>query len=148
MKKIALFALAMGFSFAVNAAPTAIGGQVTQVQCPLLAESVNLSLSTGVVGAYNCIEGVAKEIKIATCSTAGRTTPRTTNGPCNAQGLVAGDAGFVDDGRATCDANGVGPVVNFRGSYIYAASSNGGKVTPSNSNDSLCATGTVNTAVQ
>lgn len=142
MKKLALFAIAISFSYGASATPIT-SSEVTQADCPLLAEGVRLSLSNAVVGAYNCNETPAtKGIYVATCSTAGRTTPRTIELDCNPIGSKAGDPGFIT-GAATCDAEGNGEIVEFRGSFIYQASTRGGRVTPSQEANQECVAATV-----
>ena len=136
MKKIALFAAVMAISSWAQAAP--IGGEVTVDACPLLAEGVRLSLSTNIVGAYTCDETPAtKGIYVATCSTAGRTTPRSIVMPCNAADIDEDDAGWIP-GADTCNAEGVGPTVNFRGAFVYRGSTRGGRITPSTDADQEC----------
>ncbi|MDH0425963.1 hypothetical protein [Stutzerimonas stutzeri] len=118
------------FSAAAFAAPTTItGGPVTPTECSMLAESVNLSTSANVVGAYNCIDGVNKEINVATCSTGGRTSPRTVFVACNAANLPSTSPNFIE-GAPQCDANGRGPSQEVRGANIYAGSTAGGTIAP------------------
>lgn len=143
MKKLALFAAVMAISSWAQAAP--IGGEVTVGNCPLLAEGVRLSLSNNVVGAYTCDETPAtKGIYVATCSTAGRTTPRSVVMPCNPQGMAADDSNF-QPGAAQCDADGVGPTVNFRGAFVYRGSTRGGRISPSSEANQECTIETTET---
>ncbi|MBF6617232.1 MAG: hypothetical protein ITG07_10970 [Candidimonas sp.] len=132
MKKIVLLAALMSASYGAAAAP--IAGEVTREACPLLAENVRLSLSNNILGSYNCLEDEDKGIYVATCSTAGRTAPRTMPGPCD-----------DDDDTAipACNADGVGPDIEYRGAFIYRASSNGGRVTPSDENTEPCTVASV-----
>lgn len=140
MKKISIFVAVMAISGLAQAAP--IGGEVTPTGCPLLAEGVRLSLSNNVVGSYSCDETPAtKGIYVATCSTAGRTTPRSVVMPCNTDGMATDDPDFIP-GAATCNAQGVGPTVNFRGAFVYRGSTRGGRITPSSEANQECSEAT------
>lgn len=149
MKKVYLVLAASVFSCVIQAAPQPIGGQVTLALCPLLAESVSLSLSNNVVGAYNCKEEPVAEkgIYVATCSTAGRTTPRSINAACNAPNLTQDDPAY-NASLEECDANGKGPVLeNFRGAFIYEGSTSGGQIVPSPEANQKCEQAAVNASV-
>jgi len=143
MKKIALFAAVMTVAGWAHAAP--ISGEITQATCPLLAESVRLSLSTNVFGALSCDETPAtKGIYVATCSTAGRTTPRSIVQDCNPADMEDTDAAFIP-GAATCNAQGVGPTVSWRGAFVYRGSTRGGRIVPSTEADQACTQATTET---
>lgn len=145
MKKIALFAAIMGLSAGVQAAGAF--GPITIDDCPLLAEGVTISLSSNVLGAWACSEATAtRGAYVSTCSTAGRTSPRSVELPCNAADLDSLDPSFIT-GAATCDAEGNGPVETWRGSFIYQGSTRGGRITPGSDNDQECAQGTVDSVV-
>lgn len=145
MKKIALLAAVMGLSFGVQAAQPF--GPITQATCPNLAEGVTISLSNNIFGAIQCTEAAAtRGIYVATCSTAGRTSPRSVELSCNAQGLDPADPAYIEN-APDCDAQGRGEIVNFRGSFIYEGSTRGGRILPSNENNRECTQATVNGSV-
>lgn len=145
MKKLVLIAAFMGLSFGAQAAEPF--GAITQDVCPNLAEGVTISLSNNIFGAIACTEAAAtRGIYVSTCSTAGRTSPRSVELTCNLIGLDQADPAFVP-GAPNCDADGNGEIVNFRGSFIYEASTRGGRVLPSNENSQECTQGTVDSSV-
>ncbi|MNG22955.1 hypothetical protein D3C84_1075040 [compost metagenome] len=83
---------------------------------------------------------------MSTCSTAGRTSPRSVELPCNAEGVEEGNPDFIA-GAAACDAEGNGPVETWRGSFIYQGSTRGGRIAPGSDNDQECEQGTVDGVV-
>jgi hypothetical protein len=104
MKKIA-FALAV-MSFSVGASATALPqGERTNVSntdCTLLVEGVNLTLSNQVAGAYACNDET-NTIAVTTCHPNGR-KPGGTN---NFFYTASSAGGGIDDAQdAVCDAEG------------------------------------------
>lgn len=77
-KKIAFIISGLMLSGLASAAGTVLpeNKKVTQVDCDLLNEDVQLALSTNVVAAYEC-RTANRTIYFAGCSTAGRVSSRT-----------------------------------------------------------------------
>src|SRR5690606_28866297 len=114
---------AFGFSSIVTAAPIP-STPITSTECAVLGESVRLSLSNGVSGAYACSE-VNNSINIGTCHTAGS---RSTTLKCAQTG--EDEDGEVTWNHADCAADPTPDTVeletpSYRG---FRASTTGGSV--------------------
>lgn len=76
MKKITLILAGLIVSGAASAVQLESSGPVTMVNCALLNEDVNITLTTGVEAGVSCD---AESIVISACHTAGRVTSRSAN---------------------------------------------------------------------
>lgn len=123
MKNKIAFALS-GLLFAgfVNAAGTVlpVNKKLDQVDCPLLNEDVQLTLSTNVVAAYKCT-AATNTILFAGCSTSGRVSSRTAM-----VDLPAGCGVAPAGGGAIVPCVATKQAVN--GSVVSMAASTGGQL--------------------
>ncbi|MBS1198867.1 MAG: hypothetical protein H6R18_2652 [Proteobacteria bacterium] len=102
--KLTILSLAMAPTLAM--AGTAISGPIQTDTCTLLQDNLTVSLSSGVVGGYDC-DTTNGKINIAACHTAGRVTSRNsvTNIPAGC-GTTANTAAC-----STTTTNISGPVI-------------------------------------
>lgn len=122
-KKIAFIISGLMLSGLASAAGTVLpeNKKVTQLDCELLNEDVQLALSTNVVAAYEC-RAANRTIYFAGCSTAGRVSSRT------AEVDVPEGCGVADaDGNIATPCTGKEPKT-VSGSVVSLANSMGGQL--------------------
>lgn len=113
----------------VSAAGTVVsGGVIAQSSCDLISEDVSVSLSTGVVGAYDCNPDT-DAIKVATCHQNGQRASRK---------ITCVKVGEQDDANSTpiynvSSCTAAGAEVDVTNSYAgYVASTAGGSLGTTN----------------
>lgn len=140
MKKIifSVTVCASMFAGAAFAAGTAIssGQLISTTNCTLLQDDVKLTLSNGVIGAYNCVAN-ANSVLVSTCHTAGRIASRSVDTPCVKE--LSADADVAKT-QVKCD----NPDVAYNrktstGAAFYIGNTAGGAIGPATLDGSSCA---------
>lgn len=130
MKKFAygLFA-ALAVSSSAFAAPTAIDPEtpVTTAECAILGESVNLTLSSNVQGAYNCDEAL-NAANVGACHTSGSRSTSLTCAQIGTDNSASPPAPIWNNDQCTTNGEVIDlGSASYRG---YRASTTGGSVGP------------------
>jgi len=112
-------------SASVIAAGTSIenGQPITNADCALLSESVNLNLSASVSGAYQCDSILLNTIRVATCHAAG--SRKATSVDCAQTDTAEDGSAVYNDPSCDGTAGQTFEIVDFR---AFAASSVGSGV--------------------
>jgi hypothetical protein len=145
MKKLIISAAASVFFFspfafsADNAAgPIASNTPIVLTDCSLLQDDVTLTLSSGVLGAYNCVTA-ANSVLVATCHANGRTASRSIDIPC--VNTLSSDPDVAATQTLCEDPNVAYNRQTEQGAAIFLGNTAGGAIGPDELDGSVCNAG-------
>jgi hypothetical protein len=142
MKKILISAAASiflfsPFAFSADNAAEAIESTtpIVLTDCSLLQDDVTLTLSNGVLGAYNCVTA-ANSVLVATCHASGRSASRSIDIPCvntfSADPDVAATQTICEDTTIAFNRQ------TASGAAIFLGNTAGGAIGPDELDESVC----------